>query len=238
MFGGVGQQCFAVDVADGEDRGRGLQIIVHHDITAPVQAATGLFSLQTVGVGRTAHSHQRLGRRQFPAVIQSQYGLTVSGQQRGGPDARQAGAPGLAQQFLQFLGNIRILSGGQLRGRFHHGDGTAHSAEKIGHFQTDGPRAHDDQAFGNKRNVEQVRAVQHGIMVRGQTGEGCGTGAARQDDVPGGKRLFTAVGRHDAHRIWPGADAAPAEQGYARVSQTFGQSLAGSPGIALHALLQ
>ena len=75
-------------------------------------------------------------------------------------------------------------------------------------------------------------------MIRSQAGEGRGTGTARQDNVLCGKRLLAAVGGHDPHLVLSGADPAPVEQGHARVSQPFGQSLAGGLGITLHSFLQ
>ena len=164
MLGGMGQQGFAVDVADGEDRGRGLQVVVHRNVAAPVQGAARLFSFQPVGIGLAAHGHQGLGRGQLPAVLQRQHGRPSLVSREEAFDARQAGAPGLAQQFLEFLSDVRILGGGQLRSRLHHGDGAAHGAEKVGHFQADGPRAHDDQAFGTA-DIEQVRAVEHRVAI-------------------------------------------------------------------------
>ena len=99
------------------------------------------------------------------------------------------------------------------------------------------PCAHDDQAFGHSRDIEQVRAVEHRVMIRSQAGEGRGTGTARQDNVLCGKRLLAAVGGHDPHLVLSGADPAPVEQGHARVGQPFGQSLAGGLGITLHSFL-
>ena len=70
-----------------------------------------------------------------------------------------------------------------MRGGLDDGDFGAHHAEEVAKLKADGPSAHDDEAFRDFGKVEDAGAVEHGVAVGSEAGEGRARRAAGKDNV-------------------------------------------------------
>ena len=183
MVGGMGQQRKAVHVTDGIDAFGGFKMVVHVDEAAAFQRAARLFAIKPGCIRSTAHGDQRLGGGQHAPITKGQLGLPVLRDERLRHDARDAGPARLALDAVHFFGDVGVFSRGDVRGGLDDGDFGAHHAEEVAKLKADGPSAHDDEAFRDFGKVEDAGAVEHGVAVGSEAGEGRARRAAGKDDV-------------------------------------------------------
>ena len=237
MIGGMGQQGEPVHIADGVHAFGGQQMFVHVHEASAFQRAARLFAVESGGVRGPAHGDQRPGGGQHASVAERQFGLSVPGDQRFRHHARDAGAARLAERTVQFLRNIGVFRRRDVRRGLHDDHLRAHQAEEVAEFEADGPRAHDDQAFRHLGKVQDAGAVEHGVAVGSQSGEGRAGRTAGQDDVVSRQHLFARFGA-DRDLSLSGDDAASLIQRDASGGQGLGEGLARSLEEATHAGLQ
>ena len=158
-------------------------MVVHVDEAAAFQRAARLFAIKPGCIRSTAHGDQRLGGGQHAPITKGQLGLPVLRDERLRHDARDAGPARLALDAVHFFGDVGVFSRGDVRGGLDDGDFGAHHAEEVAKLKADGPSAHDDEAFRDFGKVEDAGAVEHGVAVGSEAGEGRARRAAGKDNV-------------------------------------------------------
>src|SRR5271157_152507 len=189
-------------VADGVDaRLGGLLVRVDLD-EAAIQLHPGMFDPDVFGVGLAAHGHQQLfGFELFLLAVLG--GEREADALAGLPDVLGAGAGFdadllLAKDALEFLGDVLVFHGDDARQHLNDRHLGAEAVEDGSELDAHSAGADNDEALGNRGEVQDLDIGEDQIGVGREAGQHAGLRTGGHDDVPGLERLDAGI-RLDFH---------------------------------------